>query len=401
MSDSQKNALRSVTASALRAIALLCCTGPVMQIFLSSLGFSSQSIYLHTTIVQGANVLTIFLCSQWADRGDLVRRTVLSELPHALLYLCYIPLCLRQAPGMETFWLLTLICLTQSVCVALFTICGYKLPYYIYHPAEYGSVLAVSGLLSSVLSLVTGAAISWLLNYLTYGQLMLYASAVSAGLMLLSALLHWRYRPIPQPEESPGITGTPLKSPASLLKYPLFLYLIPANFLRGFGYGTMSVMATIALELGLGESISVSLVSIQAIATILGCLGFTIFTHKISMKNMILLGSLTFLALPLILTGKVCFFYAAFAAAILGRTLVEYAVPSLLRYAVNVEIAGPFNAWRMLLHNAGTMAATAVAAVISTEWLLIITVAAQLIAGLSYYFTKQLGQEVPNTPAKA
>ena len=47
----------------------------------------------------------------------------------ALLYLFYIPLCLRKSASLMSFLLLTGICLLQSVCIALWTICEYKLSY--------------------------------------------------------------------------------------------------------------------------------------------------------------------------------------------------------------------------------------------------------------------------------
>ena len=56
-----------------------------------------------------------------------------------------------------------------------------------------------------------------------------------------------------------------------------------------------------------------------------------------------------------------------------------------MRYVVPPDIAGPFNAWRMLLHNAGTMTATAIAAFIPLEWLLAVTTLLQIITGISYY----------------
>ncbi|MBQ2785597.1 MAG: MFS transporter [Oscillospiraceae bacterium] len=393
MNDSRKNAIRSIVAGAARAIAVLCSTGPIMQIFLSNLGFSSRWIYIHTTIVYAANVVTIFLGSQWADSENLIKRTVIVEIPQALLYLCYIPLCIWKSASLASFVMLTAICLLQSVSVALFTVCGYKLPYYMYKPSEYGSVLSVSGLVASTLSLCTGLVISWLRTFLSYSQLMLYACIASAVLILLSALLHWQYKPIVSLDSKPKTNEKKLVIPIeSLLRYPLFFNLIPANFFRGFSYGTVSIMATIALDLGLGESISLSLVSVQAVATIIACLGFTVFSSKLSLRAAILVCTLTYLPLPFMLTKSIPVFYFAFAAVILGRTFIEYAVPSLMRYVVPAEIAGPFNGWRMLLHNAGHMSATAIAALIPLEWLLIITTVLQIITGISYYLAKDLRQ---------
>ena len=83
-------------------------------------------------------------------------------------------------------------------------------------------------------------------------------------------------------------------------------------------------------------------------------------------------------------------FLAVFALVYLGRTLVDYSVPALLRAAFPVQIAGPYNAWRMLLHNGGTLLATTIAAFIPVTWLLILTVVFQLFSGLHYFFAKEL-----------
>ena len=96
MGISSRNKLCSILISAMRCVAMLCVTGPIMQAFLASLGFDSQALYIHTTLVQLANVTTIMLCAGWADRGNLIRRSALVQLPHAMLYLGYLRLPLPQ-----------------------------------------------------------------------------------------------------------------------------------------------------------------------------------------------------------------------------------------------------------------------------------------------------------------
>ena len=98
--------------------------------------------------------------------------------------------------------------------------------------------------------------------------------------------------------------------------------------------------------------------------------------------------------LPLVLLGNPALFLAVYTVVLLGRTFVDYSVPSVLRFAVPVEIAGPYNAWRMLLHNGGTLLATTVAAVIPVEVLLILTVILQLYSGAVYFFEKKLREAV-------
>jgi hypothetical protein len=55
-----------------------------------------------------------------------------------------------------------------------------------------------------------------------------------------------------------------------------------------------------------------------------------------------------------------------------------------------VEIAGPYNAWRMIIHFTGTILATSIAAAIPVWALLIITMAAQLISGISYFADRNM-----------
>ena len=81
---------------------------------------------------------------------------------------------------------------------------------------------------------------------------------------------------------------------------------------------------------------------------------------------------------------------AVFALVYLGRTLVDYSVPAILRSAIPVQIAGPYNAWRMLLHNGGTLLATTIAAFIPVTWLLVLTVVFQLFSGFHYFVAKDL-----------
>ena len=254
------NKTRAIFALALRTAALLTCTGPIMQTFLAILGFSSRFIYINTTLVQAVNILTSSLCSRWADEGSVIRRSALVEIPHALLYLCYIPLCLWKSPSFASFALLTGICLLQSACIALYTICEYKLPYFIFGPKDYGSVLAVSGIVSALISLGAGMIITRLAGVLDYSRLMLGACILSAGIMGLSALLHSLQKPIAQPL-SPVAPSSGKQAAADIFRQPVFYKMIPANLLRGFAYGTTTVMAGIALDLGYNQSTSTALVS--------------------------------------------------------------------------------------------------------------------------------------------
>lgn len=389
MGVSFRNKFCSVMVVALRTVALLCMTGPIMQAFLASLGFDSRALYIHTTLVQLANVTTIFLCAGWADRGNIVRRTALVQLPHGLLYLGYLPLCLQGTASLPTFVAVTGVCLLQSVCVALYTVCEYKLPYFVWRPEDYGVVSAVSGIAAGVLSLILGAVVTKLTSVMAYGQLMLLGCIVSAVLTGLCILFTAWQRPLPGTETPPAPAQKRL-SQLAVFRHPVFLRLIPANLARGFATGTTTVLAAVALELGHSETTVTAMVTFQAIATLAGCGIFGILVTRVSPRWTVLLGSLSFLLLPLVLQGNATLFLAVFTVVLLGRTFVDYSVPSVLRFAVPVKIAGPYNAWRMLLHNGGTLLATTVAAFIPVEALLILTVVLQLYSGICYFTDKNI-----------
>lgn len=389
MGVSFRNKFCSVMVVALRTVALLCMTGPIMQAFLASLGFDSRALYIHTTLVQLANVTTIFLCAGWADRGNIVRRTALVQLPHGLLYLGYLPLCLQGSASLPTFVAVTGVCLLQSVCVALYTVCEYKLPYFVWRPEDYGVVSAVSGIAAGILSLILGAVVTKLASVMAYRLLMLLGCIVSAVLTGLCILFTAWQRPLPGTEMPPAPAQKRL-SQLAVFRHPVFLRLIPANLARGFATGTTTVLAAVALELGHSETTVTAMVTFQAIATLAGCGIFGVLVTRVSPRWTVLLGSLSFLLLPLVLQGNATLFLAVFTAVLLGRTFVDYSVPSVLRFAVPVEIAGPYNAWRMLLHNGGTLLATTVAAFIPVEALLILTVVLQLYSGICYFIDKNI-----------
>ena len=385
----QNNKLRAIFALALRTAALLACTGPIMQTFLASLGFSSRFIYINSTLVQIANILTSSLCSQWADRGSVIKRSAICEIPHALLYLCYVPLCLWKSPSFTSFALLTGICLLQSVCIALYTVCEYKLPYFIYGPKDYGTVLAISGIVCALISLGAGLLITRLSQIMDYSTLMLWACLVSFVMMGISSLLHALQKPI-QPLQSSVERPAQNNNVISIFREPVFYRMVPANLFRGFGYGTTTIMAAVALDLGFDQSVSTALVSVQSAAMLLGCGLFAVGTRYVSPRTVALIGSLTFALFPLMLLSNKWMFLVLFAVTYFGRTLVDYATPSLLRLAVPVEIAGPYNAWRMIIHFTGTILATSIAAVIPVWSLLILTMVLQLISGISYFTNRDM-----------
>ena len=390
MVNTRRNKILTVFYCTLRTIALLCVTGPIMQTFLASLGFPSEWIYINNALMQVANILSLSLCSQWTDKRNIIKCSVIAQVPHAVLYLLYLPLCIMRSPSFYSFAALTLISLLQTVCIALYTVCEYKLPYYLYTSEEYGVLISAIGLISSLISLGAGVLISWLTTFMSYADLMLAACAISAVLIGLSVLCHILCKPI-IPEHPPQNAPKQTVNVFQLFRQPVFRKMIPANTLRGFAYGITTVMATIALDLGYDASVATALLSVQSFSMLLSYGIFAIGITRISPRNLVLAGCVPFLLLPLLMFKSPLLFLAVFAVIMFGRTIVDNAIPSMLRYAVPVEIAGAYNAWRMMLHYVGTFSASMVATVVTPQVLLILAMVTQLFIGLSYFTTKEIG----------
>lgn len=390
MGDIKRNKILSITYCTLRTIALLCVTGPIMQTFLASLGFPSQWIYISNALMQAANILTLSLFSQWTDKRSIIKCSVISQIPHAVLYLLYIPLCIWQSASLSAFVMLTLITLLQMICISLYTVCEYKLPYYLYTSEDYGKLISVIGIISSVISLGTGVVISWLTTFLSYADMMLIVCSISAVLIFLSIIAHILCKPI-LPETPQEQTKQKSMNVFQLFRQPIFYKMIPANTLRGFAYGIVAVTATIALDLGYDATVSTALLSVQSFAMLLSYVVFAFGVTRFAPRLLVAAGCAPFLLIPLLLIKSPLLFLAVFAIIMLGRNIVDNAVPSMLRYAVPVEIAGPYNAWRMMLHYAGTLAASLVATLVSPQVLLLLAMLAQIFTGLSYFTTKEVG----------
>lgn len=394
MDISKKNVTRYVIATCLHSLAVLCCSGPILQTFLVGLGFSTRYIYLISSISQVANVLTISLCSSAASRKDPIKLSGIILIPQAVLYLLYIPLCIKNSASAGAFLILVGISLFQTVCSALYTIYSYQLPYYLYHPEDYSKVQVITGILGSLISLGTGIVISRLSTIIPYSQLMLYACCFSALLMIFSAAIHFLYQsliPIASTAKHKGTAAADM-SLLKLFKYPLFRNLIPANFLRGFASGTTSVIAAVALDIGYDQAAITALVSLNAAASILASCAYSFCTKHIPIRGIILLGGLAAFAFPLILTGNTVIFYISYAVFLIGCTFIGNAIPYALLYAVPVEYAGMYNSWRMLLLYAGTFLGTTVAAMVPVSWLVALTVFCQLFVGFGYYLSRSLRQ---------
>ena len=390
-----RNRFLCILATALRGTALLCATGTLMQTLLSTLGFSATQNYWHTTLLQFANVLTILFCSRWADKGNIFKRCGYVIILNGLIFLGFIPACIANNASWYSYALLLGVGIMQQITVGLATVCEYKIPYFIYKPDDYGVIASIGGITSAIIQFGVGVLIAFLEKYFDYALIMIFAFAVSTVFAALAGVCHLLYKSIidmelvQQMNKEKGQEKT--VSFKEVFFHPVFIKLLPANLFRGFANGTTMILAIMALDIGFSESVTTAMAPVQSAATFIGCMLFGVITTKISPRISAFVGSILLCAgLPLIFFGSKILFLVAVAIILFGRTFVDYAVPSVLIKAVPVEIAGTYNAWRMLLHQGGTLLATAIAPYFPVSVLVVITIAFSAYSGFCFLLSKEL-----------
>lgn len=401
MNNVKRNIILHMLTSTLRGIAMICVSGTLMQIFLSSIGFSGSQIYLYSTAGQAAQLIITLTCSRFGDRGNFFRRLGFVSAAEGVLLLFYLPLCIRAKAELSDYILLLSVCFLQSAFMGLFTVLNYKLPYFIFRVKDYGRIISVCGVISSGISIGIGALMTALTARFSYSVIMPWILPFSAGVLILSGILKMHFRSLIDPDtiqEHPGEKKKNQHTIKEMLRHPVFYQLVGPNLIRGFASGMTTVFAVIAsVDLGYSEQTTTSLVSLCSGATLLACALFGVLSRRVCDRHIVFAGSLAFVCMPLLLIPDSPGLFLALVTVItFGKTLMEYAVPALLLRAVPGEIAGSYNAYRMILQYAGSLLATTLASMVSTTILLPVAMVFQIITGAAYCFLPVLRKAVPS-----
>lgn len=383
---STRNIILFITRSACYTVALLCLSGTLIQNFLGEAGLNigAERIYIHTSLLQAANVGAIVLFSRSADRGNVIRRLALIQIPIALLFGVYVPLCIWETTAPVAFAIAVGVGVLQSVGNGLCTVCDYKIPYRLYSVDVYGTVSAISGIVIGLVSIGVGSLTTYVATLLDYRTMMLWCFLISAVLIGIASLCTAFFRTAPEAREQ--VFEAKEKVPFSrLLKAPVFYEMIAPNLLRGLNTGVLVVLAVIAADLGFDTVTTTAMVPVSSAAMFSGCLLFGLLIKKISAKWMILAGSLSMLALPFLFIPNGTVFLVLYFIIWFGKNLIDYGVPTALIHHVPDEIAGPYHAWRMILHTGGSLVASALGAVLPTAVLIVAALVLQVTSGVWYF----------------
>ncbi len=389
-----RNKVFSVLATAFRTASVNGLSAYALTM-LALKGFDSDLTYRLTSILQVISILTMFLFSRFADKGNVMRRSGFLLLANGVIYLFYLPFCGLKTTATIVFILYGIVTCVETVISHINTVCEYKIPYYIYRPNEYAPVSSLSGIVAAVISFILSSTVSSVTGKFEYGNIMLVLFSLSFLFMSSAGVLYLNLKPLGKEEGAQelevkkDVKKVPL---LEILKHPSFTRLFVPNFLRGVVNGFFVIITILALDLGYHESIPIRAVAIGSIASFSGSAVFTFLSRRIPIKKLILAGSFTFLLLPLILLKNNLIFLIVYALAVFGRIFVTYGIPALLLKIVPVEMAGPYNTFRMILLTAGSAVASILASLLSPAIFVILITVSQLVVGISYFFSKGLNQ---------
>jgi hypothetical protein len=216
----------------------------------------------------------------------------------------------------------------------------------------------------------------------------------------MAGLVNFLCRPIidPQTLQTPKSEGKKDRGTVwKVLRMPIYYQLVIPSVLRGFSSGMIGVLAVVAAaDLGYSEQITTTMVSVAAGAQLVGCALFGFLSSRVCPRHTIFISSLSYVCLPLLLIpNSPILFLCLYAVLMTGFYVELYAVPDLLIRVIPGDIAGTYNAYRMILHQLGMLLATTIAGFLPSSVILPMTVVLQGISGMCFCFLPVIRNKVP------
>ena len=372
--------------SVLYSLIVFLLNGTLLQTFLLESGLDEQTVTFSLSVLQIAQMLTIFLFSQAVDKMSRIKRFT------ALSFLICVPLnvyflCLSFNPGVDTPVPFLVLGIAFNIFLGLYNVISYKLPYNVIEIERYGIFTSYSGLFCGVVSFLASigiVALQGFLPYFTVMRAMYILSLIFIGLAIVTTLS--------MKETELPVIGAELKRSKSILKYKHFTALIIPNILRGFCFGILGMASTIGYYIGDIDSTSASvLVTVTTISSISASLIYTFLNSKVREKHTLIFSSVCvfiFLAL-MVAFNNTAAFIIFYGLAYFFLQLINIAVPIVVVKLVDYDVIGQYSGGRMLLHTLGLSLSGFVCIplfkLIGVFPTMVLSGLTQLISGIVYY----------------
>ncbi len=383
--------------------AILFTSVSVIQIFLGNLGIDSVSVGFFTSLLSVVNVVTSIGISARADSvKNVKKRLSMIAIPIGVCFLPLIPICFISEEYNFTVFLCTAaVCLLQMFFIALYGVFEYKLPYYVIDVSEYGRFQAINGILMGVSNMAASMLLTELLKLYPYRPVMAVCFGFGALCIALSVLFNSLLRETRKVEVKSEAPLGLLQSLGVILRLDSFRKLILPNFLRGVHMGLLNVVAVIAVSKGFSIETTTLLVTVSFLANIVGSLMFTAVSKKPKNRLLCLIGSIVTLFGIMMISDTEIIFLIAYFLTVIGKIIVDYAVPSRVYEIVESDVACLYHTWRLIITTVGTVLSTAVSGFfIENRMIIVFLIGAtlcQILSGVCYFIYKSKKEKEDGT----
>lgn len=380
--------IKYCTTSILWSLITLVVSGSMAQTFLLEYGLSEEKVTNLFSIMQMAQVMTIFFFSKFSDNLDsIVKTLVKTHLLDIPLCLVFMMLCMGYLHSQNVIYLILLITGgIFSISAGINNVLAYKLPYKVMDIKYYGTFVAISGTLVGIFNVAFGMLSQKLQSIMGYIPSMKYI--VFCTLLFIPVYL---LATGTMKESAVVESSNAIKEKINILKYKMFTALIIPNVFRGFCSGMVGMTVTIGYFTGLIDGSTANyVIIITNVMHIVSSFAFSKISQTIPDKY-VLLGTSVVIAilLPLMTISNTTMFLVLYTVLYFFYNVLNNAVPVTVTKIVDYKIAGQYSSGRMLLNTLGVSLAGFVSIpmfrAIGVVPTLVIAGTMQVISGAGYF----------------
>ena len=378
------------------AAAALFISGTFVQLYLAQQGVSTVDIGVFNTVLCVVSLAATMAFSDLAERRpNAVRQNGWLLLAISLFFVCYLPLLLhRQSVPLAVWLLVTVVASVQIVLASCKGVLDYKMLYQIIDIERYGAVASMTGVSIGLFGMVYSWLFAQTLSRFSARTAFLIGFLFSALLVLAAYVCNRKmtviHDPFVHPKQAKVSVKAKVNMVASVLRQPEFRAFVVPNTLRGVTIGILNSLVLVALELGVSAKTAANLAIAGSIGYLLGSLSYNALSRVISPKRLGLIGAGLLCAVVFLpYSGKNALFLVIAMLGYMGRTVVDYAVPSMVFQLIDPAVSGVYNAWRTVLFSVAAAAMSylvgALLGKIPTVAILILCAAGYLICAVWYF----------------
>ena len=344
--------------NALYNILSLVITGGIIQSFLLENGVDAGRVSVFVSVMQMAEIGAMVLLAPFFEKKENLFKL------GSIFYLFLLPVpvamtvisLVREFSVDVRFLIMMVTGFITYMGIGLAGMNGYKIPYKIFDLNDYGRLCAVSGMITGVVSIVSGAVLTRAIEVGDYHSTMAVVGILCILMILFCSWLWLQLKEVNVNADRMQRTGRKIR----LLSYRPFTLLILPNIFRGLGTGAFNLFTAVGYHLGLIDSVTAGLmVTLGNVAMFLSYFIYRRLALKRIDAELILVSSTALLFLmPLAFVGNnVKVFLVVYVLAFFFKVMLEMLCPVAIVPIVDYEVMSQYTAWRVALCLLGTAAA--------------------------------------------